>query len=72
MTWRWPTRTEQQADFRALLRILEPRIAAAIAAMPVVDEAPRMPWPLRADAWCHRVDRELRTSRRREVVGSRP
>jgi hypothetical protein len=59
--WRWPTRAERQADFRALARFLEPRIAAEVASMPIVEEPPRVPWQLRADAWCHRIDRELRS-----------
>jgi hypothetical protein len=64
--WRWPSRDEQHAHFRALLRILEPRIAAAIAPLPLVvlDPEAAAPWALRADAWCHRVDRLLKNARR--------
>ncbi|MEP7105870.1 MAG: hypothetical protein ABI838_08490 [Chloroflexota bacterium] len=60
-TWRLPTRDEQLADFVRLSRFLTPRIAASIAAMPIVvlDPESTAPLSLRVDAWCHRVDRLL-------------
>jgi hypothetical protein len=57
--WRLPSGTEREVDRRILARFLQPSIAAAIAALPVVvvDLEPFAPFALRADAWCHRVDR---------------
>ncbi len=58
-TWRLPTRDEQLADFVRLSRFLSPRIAARIAAMPIVVSAPEIPWAIRADAWLWRTRPEL-------------
>ena len=57
-TWRWPSRQERATDFAYLGQFLEPRIAADIAAMPVVVAAPYAPFDMRADAWLYRVQRD--------------
>lgn len=58
--WRIPTPREQARDARTLGTFLEPEVAAAIAAMPVVDLCEQLaPFAVRADAWCYRVDRLL-------------
>ena len=59
-SWRWPSRQERATDFAYLSQFLEPRIAADIAAMPVVVTEPYAPFDLRADAWLYRLERDRR------------
>lgn len=65
--WRLATRDERRTHFRHLSRLLTPRIAATIAAMPIVVSAPEIPWTIRADAWLWRTRRAGRP-----VVTARP
>jgi hypothetical protein len=57
--WRRPSLREQREDYGYLASFLDPRTATTIASLPVVITDPPAPFALRADAWCHRVDRLL-------------
>lgn len=59
--WRIPDRAERERDRRVLETFLEPGVAAAIAAMPVVvmDLEAVAPLSLRVDAWLWRTSQLL-------------